>query len=170
MTKPPNRPSPKKALANRGRPHMTPPRIDGLFATNKPRRPIAGARRAVTEWRTRHSAAQTDVLSRQRSRRYGGLTAIGRRGAAALEVKSRLSGSYAGDFPRTGLRHTRQGARRGGGRRAAAAVVGGDHGEPSPACGRKRPEQGKPRRRVESICVFEDPSCRLCFACSSSSR
>src|SRR5581483_10033988 len=53
--------------------------------------------------RTRHSAARAFVFSRKRLRRYGGLTAVGRRGAAAPESKpNRQAEAHA--FPRTALR------------------------------------------------------------------
>src|SRR5579872_2182171 len=64
---------------------LTPPRADGLFAAKKPRRAIAVTRRAGAKRRTSHSAAQADMILHVACRRYGGLTAIGRRGAAALK-------------------------------------------------------------------------------------
>src|SRR5579872_4117859 len=64
-----------------------------------PRRTIEVTRRGAAKRSARHSALQTDVPLHEPSWRYGGLTAIGRRGAAAFAILPRAA------YRRLGSRH-----------------------------------------------------------------
>src|SRR5579872_5094457 len=120
---------------------LTPPRVDGLFATksfgeetgpkrpvsspkllvaNKPRRAIAVTRRAGAKRRTRHSAAQGYDLARSLPAlwRVDGDRPAWRRGAERLRPRRAITS----DFPRTALRKRGE-VRRGACRLARTVVI-----------------------------------------------